>query len=425
MADVHMLVTFITPEYPPQAVGGLGTHVQALARGLAVAGVEVHVFCAAIASAQSYQDGRISVRYIAPPGRENDQPYSLDFDTAFKLNMRVAEVVEEHFSCLNKKPSIVHIHDWFGFKAAARLRSVFGAPVITTLHTFQAALLSLFRIRLAGNTVIELEEQCCRGSDRIITVSESVAQDLKSIYSIPSDKIDVVWNGFDTESFSSQLIAPERIQAMRAAWLKEGERAILFAGRLGAQKGVLPLLRSAKEVITQAPDVRYLIVGEVQDNQYVKDLQLLASRDPVLCEKVTFLGKVRRDELAILYQFASVAVVPSLYEPFGYAATEPMSLGRPVVATRVGGLQEIIEHNRSGLLVATTTSARDGLPDLDVESFTQAQLELLNDPAKAAWLGEEARQRVEQEFSCQNMVEKTLGCYRSTMNCQLQAVANG
>ena len=103
-----------------------------------------------------------------------------------------------------------------------------------------------------------------------------------------------------------------------------------------------------------------------------------------------------------------MAVVPSLYEPFGYAAVEAMCLGVPVIASRTGGLTEIIEHGRTGLLVPLTTG---GDCDVDVPILTKMQERLLADRNLARRLGVAGRVRAESEFTVQRMVDRTHAFY--------------
>lgn len=405
-----MVVTMLAREYPPVMIGGLGTHVQELARGLSARGIEVHVFTVGVGSAISHRDGEVSVQYVALLEGTNGTSYKVDLEGASSLNRKAAAAVEKYFMQMSKRPSVVHIHDWYPFEAADRLRSVFEIPVLTTIHTLNSA---LYQSALPKDA-IELERRCCHGSDRIIAVSKSVAEDLERIYAVPGDSIDVVWNGFDTARFLGE--EPENYHATHNWRFKEGERRIVFAGRLDSHKGVLPLLHSAKQVIAKAGNVRYLIAGPVRDGQYQDQLRNIVAEDPILSEKVTFMGMLDRGQLASVYKCSTLAIVPSLYEPFGYAAIEPMSLGLPVVATHVGGLGEIIVHNRTGILVPITTSRIEGARDLDPTKLAEAQLELLNDPAKAMQLGKEAQRDVISRFGVQQMVEKTLASYMAAVN---------
>ena len=90
-----MIVTMLTREYPPVIVGGVGTHVQELARGLSALGIEVHVFAVGVGSATSYRDGKVSVQYVALPAGKNGKQYKVGLEEASSLNRRGAAAVEQ------------------------------------------------------------------------------------------------------------------------------------------------------------------------------------------------------------------------------------------------------------------------------------------------------------------------------------------
>jgi len=127
------------------------------------------------------------------------------------------------------------------------------------------------------------------------------------------------------------------------------------------------------------------------------------------------LGQLPRKQLAALYQVADLTLVPSIYEPFGYAAIEAMAAGVPVVATRIGGLAEIIEDGVTGLLVPIEQHPA-GPYKIDIQSLVEAQLSLLTDEARAREIGKAARQSVTNRFTRETMIESTLGIYRKTVS---------
>jgi glycosyltransferase involved in cell wall biosynthesis len=112
-------------------------------------------------------------------------------------------------------------------------------------------------------------------------------------------------------------------------------------------------------------------------------------------------------------------VVPSIYEPFGYAAVEAMAAGKPVVASNTGGLAEIIEDEKSGLLVPLVPlDAQTGIYDVDVSGLVSAQLRICEDPELAGRLGERARERILALFNVDQMVEGTLKIYSKIVESQ-------
>jgi glycosyltransferase involved in cell wall biosynthesis len=164
-------------------------------------------------------------------------------------------------------------------------------------------------------------------------------------------------------------------------------------------------------VLAQNAEVRYLIVGGSDDRGYVDLVMSLAQHHPKLKEAVDFLGSVPRNELAGIYKCAAAVVVPSLYEPFGYAALEPMALGKPVIASATGGLAEIIEDEVSGILIPLIKKQHTDTYDLDMDKLVSAQLRVLSDSQLALLLGENARLRARQEFSVEKMIMGTLSTY--------------
>jgi glycosyltransferase involved in cell wall biosynthesis len=192
------------------------------------------------------------------------------------------------------------------------------------------------------------------------------------------------------------------------------DKIILFAGRLTPQKGITALFKAAEIVIREYPHVRYLLVGEPDYPAAVDMLDSLKQKHRRVMEKTKLLGKLPREQVALLYQIADLAVVPSVYEPFGYAATEAMAAGVPIVATRVGGLAEIIEDARSGLLVPVFEQ-ETGLHEVDVEALALAQLRVLRDEALAQRLSAAGQERVRTKFSLERMVSGTLTVYRQAL----------
>lgn len=121
---------------------------------------------------------------------------------------------------------------------------------------------------------------------------------------------------------------------------------LLYVGRLVEQKGVEYLLRALYYVREKFPDIRLKIAGEGPFRPWLERL----STNLLLSGQVEFLGWRTGQELARLYQRALVVAVPSIYEPFGMTALEAVACQRPVVASRIGGLKEIIQNKVTGFL---------------------------------------------------------------------------
>ncbi|HTN92020.1 MAG TPA: glycosyltransferase family 4 protein, partial [Sorangium sp.] len=123
--------------------------------------------------------------------------------------------------------------------------------------------------------------------------------------------------------------------------------------------------------------------------------------------RVKQLGKLPRKQLRFLHRIADMALVPSLYEPFGFTAIEAMASGVPVIAASAGGLSEIVQDGESGLLVPVRQTATD-VREVDVERLAAAQLKLLADPALARRLGQAGQRRVAELFQLPRMIQGNL-----------------
>jgi glycosyltransferase involved in cell wall biosynthesis len=400
-----MNILMVTQEYPPYLVGGIGTHVQELARGLVARGVTVCVVTFSTGYAHVADDNGVRVRYIPYPfsGRPNQYPERLcELD---QLNRLILDCARPVLKSNKESETIVHIHDWPSFGAAEKLRSEFMVPVVITVHGLWSDL-ARWDNHLDKEAVASLESDACRRADRVIAVSAFIGGRIAELFNADRERLDIILNGFDIDRFCAcaRMASSCRLPAL-------GGKTVVYAGRVVPQKGVLTFLRSAMRVLAQHAEVRYLIVGGSDDRGYVDLVMSLAQHHPKLKEAVDFLGSVPRNELAGIYKCAAVVVVPSLYEPFGYAALEPMALGKPVIASATGGLAEIIEDEVSGILIPLIKKQHTDTYDLDMDKLVSAQLRVLSDSQRALLLGENARLRARQEFSVEKMIMGTLSTY--------------
>jgi glycosyltransferase involved in cell wall biosynthesis len=226
-----------------------------------------------------------------------------------------------------------------------------------------------------------------RAVDGVIAISDGVRTALIGA-GVDGARIRVVPSGVDAEDFVAPPGARERL---RAEWgCGPGDRIVIVIGVLEARKGHAVLF----DALRRLPDVggvRCVVAG---DGALATELEERARGLPI-----RFLGF--RSDVAACLAAADVAVLPSLHEGLGIAALESMAAGRPLVATRVGGLAEVVEDGASGLLV----------PPGDAAALAAALARLLDDPALAARLAAAAAARVRAKFSVAAMAEGTLACY--------------
>lgn len=168
-----------------------------------------------------------------------------------------------------------------------------------------------------------------------------------------------------------------------------------MVGRLATQKGHQYFLRAATEVLKKVPKTKFLIVG---GGSLEKRLRKLAVRLRIE-KRVSFLGP-RRDLEKILPRL-DILVLPSLWEPLGNVLLEAMVFSRPVIATRVGGIPEIVENGVTGILV----------PPKNSQKLAEAMVFLLQNPEIARRMGREGRERVKRYFSLERLVKEVEEVY--------------
>lgn len=288
------------------------------------------------------------------------------------------------------RPDIVHTHlihgDLYG-TLAARLAGV--PVVVSTKHNDNA-----FRRR---GFYARLDRNLARCQDRIITISHHLKQFCVEVEGLPADKIVPIHYGLDADAF---LGCAGGAAGVRAEWgVPAGAPLVGVVGRLTEQKGHAFLLDAFAEVAQALPSACLLVVG---DGELRFELERQAARLG-LGGNVTFTG--RREDVSRIMIALDVLVMPSLWEGFGLVLLEAMAASRPIVASRVSAIPEIVTDGETGLLAPPGDSAR----------LTDALLTLLRDPARAQEMGRRGRQRLAQQFTVARMVEQTQAVYESLM----------
>ena len=242
---------------------------------------------------------------------------------------------------------------------------------------------------------IAIDRHLYRLSDRILVASMASKRVVMEAEGIPSRWITPVYNGVDTREFAP---VGDRREARRQLGLPEEGVLVGTLGRLTPDKGGQDdLLHGMLGLVSAGCDARLLIVG---DGPLRAGLEQL-SRDLGLEERVIFTGQRSGPDVPRLLGAMDIFVLPSHREALPIALLEAMSMGLPVVATRVGGIPEIVKDNSNGLLVAP------GSPS----SIQDALLTLAMDPVLPERLGKAARAHVEAEFTLETMTRRVERIY--------------
>jgi alpha-maltose-1-phosphate synthase len=400
-------ILLLSLEFDATNSGGVGTYVAELSAGLARQGNRVNVISYSNEKHAVLHSENRSVHLIKPSAvRRSDGPASIT-DSILRFNDDI--VAYARWQQLGAGVDLIHCNNWLTFPAARELADRWGIPIVCTIH-YVSNPVERWWGQEPDPLILEQEKILFRSAPHFIAVSKSVGQVAAAAYQIAEEDIDVVHNGVSDFSFcQTQITSEKRVRLKEAAACAAG-KLVLFAGRIHPQKGVEALLQSAKLVLRQDKCVTYLIAGEADSSEYSREIRALIASDPSLGTSVTFLGRVPRNQLSLLYKCADVTVIPSIYDPFPYVGLEASLAGAAIVGTRSGGLEEMIRDGVTGLLV-NILGGQHSVKTVDVEQLSAATQMLLADGQTARRLGCAAREYVLRNFTFDSMVEKTNRVY--------------
>jgi len=248
----------------------------------------------------------------------------------------------------------------------------------------------------------------CRKTDRIIAVSDAVS-DLLAATGFSRPRITRIYNGIDPAAWQAQVTQRDVRSALGIP--AEG-RVILLVAQFVPWKRHEDAIRALPRILEEEPAARLVLVGSDQFERHtelVGELKGLAQGLRIQ-DKVIFAGQ--RDDVADLMAAAELVVVPSDAEPFGLVALEAMSLGKPVVGTRAGGLPEVVRDGETGLLVVPRFP----------ESLAASCVRLLKNESLARSLGEAGRARVDKLFHINRTAQEIQMLYEAILHPPLKWV---
>ena len=250
-----------------------------------------------------------------------------------KFAARILDLV--YFLFRDSDNTIIHVNYLYHYFIAKTFKQRIKCSVIFTCH-----LLMHDEIK-KQEPVSDIEFPAYELFDLIIAVSHSVKEFLIKKKNIPAEKIKVIYNGL---LMIQQGKDDNTLEIRNSLGISKDEKIILFTGRFDTIKGLEFLIPAFRKVVEELNNTRLLIAG---DGDYARMIMLSKG----IQGKITFLGHVSHHELINIYRIADIGVVPSLDESFGYVALEMISAGLPLVATRVGGLPEIVKYADNALVV--------------------------------------------------------------------------
>jgi len=398
-------VALLTREYPPEVYGGAGVHVEYLARDLAaLVGVTVHCWGADRAAGPG--EPRV-VAHRAWEALAGDSQHLAALQ-AMSIDLTMSAGVEGS--------SLVHSHTWYAQFGGHLAKLMYGIPAVCTVHSLEP-MRPWKEEQLGGGYAVSsfCERVSLEAADAIVAVSSEMRRDVLSCYAqIDPERVRVIYNGIDTEEYA----ADPGTDALERYGVDPAQPSVVFVGRITRQKGVTYLCDAALEI---DPSAQLVLCAGAPDTPEI-GAEIAAKVDRVRAERgnVIWLEQMLpKPEVIQLLSHATVFVCPSIYEPLGIVNLEAMACETAVVATRTGGIPEVVEDGATGLLVPFEPRDDGSRAPVDPGRFAtdiaERVNELVRDPARAAEMGKAGRRRAIEHFSWRAIAEQTVDLYRSLL----------
>ena len=381
-----MRVLMLSWEYPPFVIGGIAAHVDGLARAMVGGGHDVVVF-----SLQRHEPGTPDVpddevvHGVRVVRASTDLPWLPEGDLVARMASANHQLVGLAARLGDWRPEVVHAHDWLVAWASDTLKTLWGVPLVATIHATE-------RGRHGGHVppgmpaaVNAVEWWLTYQAREVIACSRFMVREVVAGFELPIEKVHLVPNGVDPALWKLAGTAPAR-EPLVVAW-----------GRVQYEKGFQVLVRAIAELRGRIPDVRCVIAGR---GSYLTELQTQIDVEGVT-DVVDLAGFVPDVELRRILQRAGCVIIPSLYEPFGIVALEGMAAGAPTIVARTGGLAEILDGTDAGLLFEPGNH----------HDLADRIEQVLSDPEMAATMTETAAALIERRYTWEAIAAATIEVY--------------
>lgn len=335
-------------ELPPHNSGGLGVACYHMSKALALQGAKIDFVVPYSAKHPDINFMTIhSATSLTPLERYGLGAY--DSKTVFNKGLSEADsndlkdmrgVQKRYVQYVEKlvmklKPDVIHAHDWLTMEAGMRAKELTNIPLVVHVHATEFDRSG----SNSGNPLVhEIEYQGLMMADRICAVSNITKNIIIQRYGIPADKIEVVHNAIDVDSFNDGYQYDDRTYKYLEAVKAEGYTVVVTITRFTIQKGLAHLVRAAAKACEKYSKLVFLFAG---DGEQRDELIELAS-ELGISDKIFFTGFVRGKQWRDAYSVGDIFVMSSVSEPFGLTALEAAHHGNALILTKQSGVSEVL-----------------------------------------------------------------------------------
>ena len=374
-------------------VGGPALHVAYLTAGLAERGYDTTLVAGTLGrgeeSMEFVADAKgVSIEVIEELGR------SISPLRDARAVIRLAQLIRRD------RPTILHTHTAKAGavgRAAALLAGGARPPIV--VHTFHGHVLRGYFNRVATFGFRTLERLLARMTTKLIAVSPEVRDDLVRLGVAPAEKFAVIRLGIELDQrvCSSD---DQRTETRRVLGLGRGEPFVVgWVGRMTAVKRTDLVVRVLRALVDRGVDARLLLVGDGPDREALERL----AHDLGVVKRCLFLGY--QEDVARFYDAIDVLLLPSVNEGTPVSVIEALAAERPAVATRVGGIPDVVRDGVDGFLVDSD----------EPDALAERLAELAADPLRRAAMGEAGRARVLERYAVDRLVDDVDALYRQLL----------
>ena len=345
-----MKILMLGWELPPHNSGGLGVACLNMARALARQGVDIDFvvpyeaehpdieFMKVLSATHldpiyrygggAYESLRLLEKIIpTKDGNKNDLVSIRDIQKSY------CEFVDHYLA--ETKPELVHAHDWLTYEAGMLSKKNYDIAMIAHVHATEFDRAGMH----SGNPIIhEIEYEGLMMADKIIAVSEATKRIVHQKYSIPLNKIDVVYNSLDENYKNSDYQFNEQTYKFLLKQKEKGCTIVSTVGRFTVQKGLHNLMEAAALAVSKNPNLIFLFAGDGEERNEL--IEMAANLG--ISKNVIFTGFIRGKKLRDVYAISDIFVMSSISEPFGLTALEAAHHGDALILTKQSGVAEVI-----------------------------------------------------------------------------------
>ncbi|WP_018526332.1 glycogen synthase [Alkalispirochaeta alkalica] len=397
-------VALFSNEYPPNVYGGAGVHVEYLSKALAeFVPVEVRCF-----GTQDSTEGNLRVRGYQPWDEMacNTDPRFTSALGAFSRSLAMAKDTLD--------ADVVHCHTWYTQMGGLLAAKLWNIPFVLTTHSLEP--LRPWKAEQLGSAYhlsSWMERTAIENADAVVAVSKETRNDIFTHFGAAEAKTEVIHNGIDLEEYRKD----PSTEALKRHGVDPDRPYVLFVGRITRQKGIIHLVDAIPWI---DPGVQVvLLAGAPDTDKIAQEMNASVAAARSSRSDIIWIDQMLpRDETIQFYSHAAVFCCPSVYEPFGIINLEAMACETAVVASRVGGIPEVVVPDETGLLVDLDLERGTFIPR-DPEMFSRDLAEAINrvagDKALARQMGQAGRRRAEEHFSWRAIARKTLNLYEALL----------